>query len=41
MENILSQFLWDGAPVRCERYGNGHINETYRVETDAPHAYIL
>ena len=41
MENILSQFLWDGAPVRCERYGNGHINETYLVETDAPHAYIL
>ncbi|MDO5326903.1 MAG: aminoglycoside phosphotransferase family protein [Clostridia bacterium] len=41
MRNILSQFRLEGAPVSCARYGNGHINETYKVETDAPHAYIL
>lgn len=41
MERLLAQFCLDGAPKQCARYGNGHINETYRVETDAPHAYIL
>ena len=41
MEHIVSHFQLQGAPVRCERYGNGHINETYLLETDAPHAYIL
>ena len=41
MEQFISQFQLEGAPVRCERYGNGHINETYLLETDAPHAYIL
>lgn len=41
MKQVISQFQLEGAPVRCERYGNGHINETYLVETDAPHAYIL
>ena len=41
MEHIISHFQLQGAPIRCERYGNGHINETYLLETDAPHAYIL
>ncbi len=41
MRQVISQFRLEGAPVRCERYGNGHINETYLLETDAPHAYIL
>lgn len=41
MERLLSQFCLCGTPVRCVRYGNGHINETYKVDTDAPHAYIL
>ena len=41
MQNILSQFRLEGVPVFCARYGNGHINETYKVDTDAPHAYIL
>ncbi|MBR3108181.1 MAG: aminoglycoside phosphotransferase family protein [Clostridia bacterium] len=41
MNQIVSQFQLKGAPVHCERYGNGHINETYLLETDAPHAYIL
>ena len=41
MEHILAQFGLEGRPVSCGRYGNGHINETYLVETDAHHAYIL
>ncbi len=34
-------FCLDGAPVSCERYGFGHINETYLLQTDRAHAYIL
>ena len=41
MERLLSQFRLAGTPVQWARYGNGHINETYKVDTDAPHAYIL
>ena len=38
---IASRFALKGAPVACERYGNGHINETYLVKTDKGAAYIL
>lgn len=38
---IVSAFQIVGAPVSCERYGSGHINETYLLRTDAPHDYIL
>lgn len=41
MNAILSQFCLQGAPLSCERYGSGHINETYLVKTDAPKDYIL
>ena len=41
MEKILAAFETDGRPVHWERYGSGHINETYRVVTDRAHAYIL
>lgn len=41
MQQIFSQFQLEGKPVSWGRYGSGHINETYRVDTDAPHAYIL
>ena len=41
MNQILHQFQLEGEPVQCERYGHGHINETYLAVTDAPHAYIL
>lgn len=41
MQAIIDRFMLEGSPVYCGRYGNGHINETYLVETDAPHAYIL
>ncbi len=41
MKEILSWFQWQGTPMECERYGNGHINETYLVKTDAGRDYIL
>ena len=39
--HLLSQFQLIGTPVSCERYGFGHINETYLVVTDNGHRYIL
>ena len=41
MREILDAFCLDGEPVWCEPYGQGHINRTYHVRTDAPHDYIL
>lgn len=38
--NILKQFQFKGEVVTCEPYGNGHINDTYRVETTGG-LYIL
>lgn len=28
-KNIISKFNIDGTLVSCQRYGEGHINETY------------
>lgn len=41
MDTILSRYCLDGKPVKCERYGCGHINETYLVVTEKGHRYIL
>lgn len=41
MHEILKQFDLRGAPIACAPYGNGHINRTYLVETDAGARYIL
>ena len=38
---ILKQFQLDSAAVSCERYGCGHINETYLVVTQSSRRYIL
>ena len=38
---ILNQFQLDSAAVSCERYGCGHINETYLVVTQSGRRYIL
>ena len=38
---IAERFAVKGTPVSCERYGNGHINETYLVKTDTGVDYIL
>lgn len=41
MQRIYRRFVLEGNPISCEPYGNGHINHTYLLRTDAPHAYIL
>ena len=41
MNRILERFALSGSPVVCELYGNGHINETYRVVCDSGDWYIL
>ena len=35
------KFDYEGVPVKAELYGDGHINRTYLVETDAGRKYIL
>ena len=37
---LLKKFDLEGEVVSCERYGFGHINETYLVVTDTKHRYI-
>ncbi len=34
-------FALQGNVISCEAYGSGHINRTFLVCTDAPHAYVL
>lgn len=41
MLHSCALFRFAGTPVSCERYGNGHINVTYLVKTDAGRDYIL
>lgn len=38
---VLEQFCLDAPAVSCERYGCGHINETYLVVTESGRRYIL
>lgn len=40
-EATAARFCVAGKVVSCERYGNGHINETYLVRTDTGARYIL
>jgi len=41
MLKVLQSFRLDGTPAACDRYGRGHINQTYLVTTDIGHRYIL
>lgn len=41
MQDIINAFRLEGNPVRCIPYGSGHINQTWLIETDKPHRYIL
>ena len=41
MKEILNKFPMSGTVISCEPYGSGHINDTYRVETDNGTLYIL
>ena len=38
---VLSYFALDASAVSCERYGCGHINETYLVVAESGRRYIL
>ncbi|MBE6986760.1 MAG: aminoglycoside phosphotransferase family protein [Ruminococcaceae bacterium] len=40
-KSVLDNFRLDAEPTSCERYGCGHINETYLVVTATGHRYIL
>lgn len=42
MKDIINQFLYEGTYVNHERYGFGHINETYLVTCENPNRqYVL
>ena len=43
MEPILiaGKFAIVGTPIACEPFGHGHINQTYKVTTDAGCSYVL
>lgn len=41
MQDIIRSFALEGKPVRCSPFGSGHINQTWLLETDQPHKYIL
>lgn len=39
--SVLSAFSIESTPRQCDRYGNGHINDTYLVVCENGHRYIL
>lgn len=41
LNEIASRFCIKGTAVSAERYGMGHINDTYLVKTDADARYIM
>ncbi len=40
-EQILTKFHIKGNVIGCKEFGSGHINDTYKVDTDDGHCYIL
>lgn len=34
-------FLFDDTPVSCQEFGNGHINNTYKIESASGNRYVL
>lgn len=40
-QTVLAKFQLDTPAVSCDRYGFGHINETYLVVSASSHRYIL
>ena len=39
--DIANGFQLNGTAVSAENYGGGHINDTFRIRTDAGESYIL
>jgi len=40
-ESAAYAFELNGQPIRCEEFGNGHINHTLKITTDTDQEYIL
>ncbi len=41
MEQAVFAFRLNGTPVKCVPFGHGHINSTFKIETDAGREYVL
>ena len=41
LSDILNRFVLDAPAILCQRFGHGHINETYIALTDTGRRYIL
>ncbi len=41
MIHAVYGFHLEGTPIACKEFGHGHINATYKVDTDAGKSYIL
>ena len=41
MEKAVYTFCLNGEPVRCEPFGHGHINSTFKIDTDQGAEYVL
>ncbi len=41
MEQAVFAFRLNGTPVKCEPFGHGHINSTFKIETDTGAEYVL
>lgn len=41
MEKAAMHFQYEGTPVECKAFGNGHINRSLMVKTDSGKKYVL
>ena len=41
MEQAVFAFCLSGEPVKCTPFGHGHINSTFKIETDQGNEYVL
>lgn len=41
MEKAAEKFQFEGTPTECKAFGNGHINRSFFVQTDAGKKYVL
>ena len=41
MEKAVYAFRLQGRPVKCAPFGHGHINSTFKIETDEGNEYVL
>ena len=41
MEQAVFAFCLCGEPVKCTPFGHGHINSTFKIETDQGSEYVL